>query len=436
MSATIIAGEGTRRLRALINTSSWIVRRSYGCIRLPPTRRKVGTSRVFFARPARCPRLGRHRHGGRRAAHDPRGVRRPRRVSPDGGSTRRGTVPPRGDRRGDRDDHAAAREGRRVRAPARDGAAGLPRPCRTLPPSHPLERLRRDDRAGARARRRVGLEVVANRLDPGPTAGAPSGGTRRLCAVCGERVQARVARRDSPVVYVGDGYSDRCAALAADRVFARDGLAEYLATSGIPSSPSRPSTTLLLRFPEPYDFELSTERFRAFGPDLANLWHEGGLHRVVGGREVRIEAAPGGVDVEPLDDGHRAGRREAAGRSSSTSSRSPRGRRREPCSHELVPRLAGFRPPLAPDPFEALVTSITAQQVSLFSAFAIRNRLIERSASAAGTRTRSRPASGSPARPRTSSSRSGSRAARPSTSSASRAPTSTSTRSPRSPTTR
>jgi DNA-3-methyladenine glycosylase II len=44
---------------------------------------------------------------------------------------------------------------------------------------------------------------------------------------------------------------------------------------------------------------------------------------------------------------------------------------------ELVVRLRGFRPPLQPDPFEALVTSITAQQVSLFAAVAIRNRLIE-----------------------------------------------------------
>ena len=44
----------------------------------------------------------------------------------------------------------------------------------------------------------------------------------------------------------------------------------------------------------------------------------------------------------------------------------------------LTARLRGFRPPLQPDPFEALVTSITAQQVSLFSAVAIRNRLIER----------------------------------------------------------
>src|SRR6185312_13952026 len=50
----------------------------------------------------------------------------------------------------------------------------------------------------------------------------------------------------------------------------------------------------------------------------------------------------------------------------------------QPVLGELVPRLAGFRPPLAPDAFEALVTSITAQQVSLFSAFAIRNRFVER----------------------------------------------------------
>jgi DNA-3-methyladenine glycosylase II len=134
---------------------------------------------------------------------------------------------------------------------------------------------------------------------------------------------------------------------------------------------------LLLRLPEPYDFDVSTERFRVFGADLANLWHEGGLHRVVDGREVRIEAAPGGVDVAPLDERTRPVVEKllglefelppfyawAAG---------------QPVLAELVPRLAGFRPPLAPDPFESLVTSITAQQVSLFAAFAIRTRMIER----------------------------------------------------------
>src|SRR5581483_4591334 len=45
---------------------------------------------------------------------------------------------------------------------------------------------------------------------------------------------------------------------------------------------------------------------------------------------------------------------------------------------EPVARLHGFRPPIGPDPFETLVTSITAQQVSLASAFAIRSRMIER----------------------------------------------------------
>ncbi len=64
---------------------------------------------------------------------------------------------------------------------------------------------------------------------------------------------------------------------------------------------------MLLPFPEPYDFEVSTERFRVFGRDLANLWLDGALHRVIGGREVRIAAAPGGVDVEPLDGETRAG---------------------------------------------------------------------------------------------------------------------------------
>jgi DNA-3-methyladenine glycosylase II len=44
----------------------------------------------------------------------------------------------------------------------------------------------------------------------------------------------------------------------------------------------------------------------------------------------------------------------------------------------LVPPLAGFRPPLIPDPFELLVGAITAQQVSLVAATAIRNRIIER----------------------------------------------------------
>ena len=49
----------------------------------------------------------------------------------------------------------------------------------------------------------------------------------------------------------------------------------------------------------------------------------------------------------------------------------------DPVLGPLVRRLRGFRPPLVPDPFEALVGSICAQQVSLQSAFAIRARFVE-----------------------------------------------------------
>jgi DNA-3-methyladenine glycosylase II len=133
----------------------------------------------------------------------------------------------------------------------------------------------------------------------------------------------------------------------------------------------------LLPLPEPYDFELSTERFRAFGPDLANLWYEGGVHRVVGGRELRIEAAPGGVDVEPLDDQTESVARAVVGASFGLGPFYEWAQGDE-VMRELVQKLAGFRPPLAPDPYETLVSAITAQQVSLFSAFAIRNRMVER----------------------------------------------------------
>jgi DNA-3-methyladenine glycosylase II len=133
----------------------------------------------------------------------------------------------------------------------------------------------------------------------------------------------------------------------------------------------------LLQLPEPYDFELSTERFRAFGPDLANLWHEGGVHRVVGKRELRLEPAAAGVDAQPLDDETEPVARALVGADFELE---PfyEWAQGEPVLRELVPKLAGFRPPLSPDPYETIVSAISAQQVSLFSAFAVRNRMVER----------------------------------------------------------
>jgi DNA-3-methyladenine glycosylase II len=133
-----------------------------------------------------------------------------------------------------------------------------------------------------------------------------------------------------------------------------------------------------LQLPEPYDFELSTGRYRAFGPDLANLWHEGALHRVVDGREVRTEPAAGGVRVEPLDATIEPVVRKLLGADFDLEAFSAFAQLADGALTALVSQLRGLRPPMAPDPFESLVTSITAQQVSLHAAFAIRNRLIER----------------------------------------------------------
>ena len=133
----------------------------------------------------------------------------------------------------------------------------------------------------------------------------------------------------------------------------------------------------LLRLPDPYDFQLSTARYRSFGPDKANLWHEDALYRVIDGREVRIAPAPGGVDVDPLDGTIEPAARKLLGGEFELDPFYAFAQT-DTVLAGLVERLRGLRPPVAVEPFETLVTSITAQQVSLFAAFAVRNRLIER----------------------------------------------------------
>jgi DNA-3-methyladenine glycosylase II len=139
----------------------------------------------------------------------------------------------------------------------------------------------------------------------------------------------------------------------------------------------------LLRLPEPYDFELSTVRFRRWGRDLANLWEDGALWRAVSGREVRIARAGGGVDVEPLDAATGAVARKLLGAEFHLEPFYAFAAA-DPVLARVVPELRGLRPPLAPDPFESLVTSITAQQVSLHAAFAIRGRFVQRFGERAG----------------------------------------------------
>lgn len=57
------------------------------------------------------------------------------------------------------------------------------------------------------------------------------------CGQCGRRCKRHDLERhrgEARVVYVGDGVSDRCSSMAGDVIFARDGLAEYLAGRGVP----------------------------------------------------------------------------------------------------------------------------------------------------------------------------------------------------------
>jgi len=57
------------------------------------------------------------------------------------------------------------------------------------------------------------------------------------CDVCGDRCKRAAARGLGAYAYVGDGVSDRCVSLAADRRFARAGLARWLDAQGVGYEP-------------------------------------------------------------------------------------------------------------------------------------------------------------------------------------------------------
>lgn len=87
--------------------------------------------------------------------------------------------------------------------------------------------------------RRDGIEVrlVANRLDPRPDGWRTVFRARAVCSVCSEPCKRSDVAGLDGFTYVGDGFSDRCVAQAATRVFARDGLARYLDEQGVPYEP-------------------------------------------------------------------------------------------------------------------------------------------------------------------------------------------------------
>jgi len=81
------------------------------------------------------------------------------------------------------------------------------------------------------------VELRANRLDPQPSGWRTRFRVSEICPHCGEACKRADLPTDGEVVYAGDGYSDFCAALAADRVFATGSLARRLAEQGVPFTP-------------------------------------------------------------------------------------------------------------------------------------------------------------------------------------------------------
>jgi 2-hydroxy-3-keto-5-methylthiopentenyl-1-phosphate phosphatase len=86
----------------------------------------------------------------------------------------------------------------------------------------------------------VEVELHANRVDPRQEGWQVQWQYADHCDVCGESCKRSIVREfggEGEIVYVGDGYSDRCAAEASHRVFATRGLARYLGERGVPYEP-------------------------------------------------------------------------------------------------------------------------------------------------------------------------------------------------------
>jgi HAD superfamily phosphoserine phosphatase-like hydrolase len=82
------------------------------------------------------------------------------------------------------------------------------------------------------AREGIDVELLANHVDARSDGWHVRFRDLAVCTACGEPCK-RSALPAGTVAFVGDGYSDRCAALAATRVFARDELATWLTSRGV-----------------------------------------------------------------------------------------------------------------------------------------------------------------------------------------------------------
>lgn len=86
-------------------------------------------------------------------------------------------------------------------------------------------------------RERVSARIIANRVAASADGWRATFAEGPLCEVCGERCKRSAVGSLGPFAYAGDGYSDRCVALAAEVRFARDGLARWLDGQGVAYEP-------------------------------------------------------------------------------------------------------------------------------------------------------------------------------------------------------
>lgn len=87
------------------------------------------------------------------------------------------------------------------------------------------------------AREQVEARVEANTLTASPEGWRATFRERPLCDVCGERCKRGAVAGLGQFAYVGDGTSDRCVSLAAERRFARRDLAAWLDEQGVAYEP-------------------------------------------------------------------------------------------------------------------------------------------------------------------------------------------------------
>jgi DNA-3-methyladenine glycosylase II len=133
---------------------------------------------------------------------------------------------------------------------------------------------------------------------------------------------------------------------------------------------------------DPIDFEASTARFTRWGVDLANVVENGAFYRVSskGVAYAARQLDDGTIDLRTADP---ADEPEAVSdlkwRLGEALDRTPLAELAKSNQKvaSLIVRYPGLRPPLQVDPFQSLITSITAQQVNLAWATTTRSRLIE-----------------------------------------------------------